>query len=259
NITIKKYPEVIPAGDNARYKVALLTGCVQNVFFSKTNTATIEVLTKLGCDVIVPPDQPCCGALSNHSGRLEEGREFARKLIDAFTSLDIDYLVINSAGCGSSIKEYGELLANDSEYFTKAEKLSGKTRDIIEFIDEIGIRGNLKTLNLKVTYQDACHISHGQSIRSAPRNVLSQIPGLQLIEMRESDSCCGSAGIYNLIQPEMADKILLRKISNIKDTGIDMLVAGNPGCLLQIQKGIRENGLKIETAHPIELLNKALN
>ncbi|MGI9534388.1 MAG: (Fe-S)-binding protein [Thermodesulfobacteriota bacterium] len=259
NIKIKKYPEVIPSRDETRYKVALLTGCVQNVFFSKTNTATIEVLTKLGCEVIVPTDQTCCGALSNHSGRLEEGREFARKLIDTFISLDIDYLIVNSAGCGSSIKEYGELLANDSEYSERAGKLSGKTRDIIEFIDEIGIKGNLKTMNLKVTYQDACHISHGQSIRTAPRNILSQIPGLQLIEMNESDHCCGSAGIYNLVQPEMAEKILFRKISNIKETGSDMLVAGNPGCLLQIQKGIRENRLKIKTAHPIELLNKALN
>jgi len=259
NIRIRRYPEVIPAREKTRYKVAFLTGCVQNVFFSKTNAATIEVLTKLGCEVVVPADQPCCGALSNHSGRLEESREFARKIIELFSTLDVDYLIVNSAGCGSNMKEYGELLKSDTKYRTKARKLSEKTRDIVEFIDEIGINGNLKKLNLKVTYQDACHISHGQSIRSAPRNILSKIPGLELIEMNESDHCCGSAGIYNLVQPDMAEKILLRKISNIKNTGSDMLVAGNPGCLLQIQKGIRENKLKIETAHPIELLNRSLN
>ena len=258
NFIISSYPEVIPSRIDKKHRVAFLTGCVQNVFFSKTNMATVEVLTKLGCEVIVPSDQSCCGALSNHSGRLEEGREFARNIIDTFSNLDVDYIIVNSAGCGSNIKEYVELLKDDGEYSFKAKKLSGKTRDIVEFIDEIGIDGNLKNLNLKVTYQDACHISHGQSIRSAPRNILSKIPGVELIEMRESDHCCGSAGIYNLVQPEMADKILHRKILNIKETGSSMLVAGNPGCLLQIQKGIRENGLKIDTAHPIELLNRAL-
>ena len=211
NIKVKKYPEVIKSKNETSYKVAFLTGCVQNVFFSKTNTATIEVLTKLGCEVIVPSDQPCCGALSNHSGRLEEARDFARRIIDVFATLDVDYFIVNSAGCGSNIKEYAELLVNDGEYLEKARKLSSMTRDILEFIDEIGLNGNLKNLNLKVTYQDACHISHGQSIRSAPRNVLLKIPGLELIEMNESDHCCGSAGIYNLVQPEMAEKNTSKK------------------------------------------------
>lgn len=258
SVSIRRYPEVIPARKTAKYRVAFLTGCVQNVFFSKTNQASIEVLTKLGCEVVVPKNQKCCGALSVHSGRLEEGREFARSTIDTFSSLKVDYFIINSAGCGSSVKEYGDLFENNDEYLLKAKQLSEKTRDIMEFIDQIGIDEDLKELNLKVTYQDACHVAHGQSIRQAPRNVLSKIPGLCLIEMNESDHCCGSAGIYNLVQPEMAEKILHRKISNIKQSSADILAVSNPGCLIQIQKGIKEHGLKIQTVHPIELLNKTL-
>lgn len=167
--TIKtiKYPEVIPSRNETKHRVAFLTGCVQNAFFSKTNISTIEVLTKLECEVVVPRHQTCCGALSNHTGRLEEGREFARNVIDTFTELDVDHVIVNSAGCGSNIKEYGKLLANDDKYSLKAKKLGEKTRDIMEFIDDIGINGKLRELNLKVTYQDACHIAHGQSIRSA--------------------------------------------------------------------------------------------
>lgn len=258
SVSIKRYPEVIPARKAAKYRVAFLTGCVQNVFFSKTNQASIEVLTKLGCEVVVPKHQQCCGALSVHSGRLEEGRKFARSTIDTFSSLKVDYFIINSAGCGSSIKEYGDLFAHGDEYLLKAKQLSEKTRDIMEFIDQIGIDEDLKELNLKVTYQDACHVAHGQSIKQAPRNVLSKIPGLRLIEMNESDHCCGSAGIYNLVQPEMAEKILHRKISNVKQSSADILAVSNPGCLIQIQKGIKENGLNIQTVHPIELLNKTL-
>jgi len=258
SVSITRYPEVIPSRKKTKYRVAFLTGCVQNAFFSKTNRDSIEVLTKLGCEVVVPEHQQCCGALSNHSGRLEEGREFARHTIDTFGSLKVDYLVINSAGCGSNIKDYDDLFTPADKYFLKAKELSEKTRDIMEFIDEIGIDEDLKELKLKVTYQDACHISHGQSIIQAPRNVLLKIPGLRLIEMNESSHCCGSAGIYNLVQPEMAEQILRRKISNIEKTDADVLAVSNPGCLIQIQKGIRENGLKIKTVHPVELLNRAL-
>ena len=254
-----KFPEVNPPRGKATRRVALLTGCIQNVFFSKTNAATLNVLTKTGCEVIVPPGQSCCGALSVHSGRLEEGREFARKTIDMFSSLDVDYFIINSAGCGSAIKEYGELLKDDHVYAKKAVNLSTKTRDIMEFLDEVGLDVEFKKLNLKITYQDACHVSHGQGINAAPRNLLSKIPGLELIEMRGSDTCCGSAGIYNILQSDMADRILGRKISNIRQTGSQMVLAGNPGCLMQIRKGLSDSKLKMGIAHPIEIIDRAIS
>ena len=258
SISIKKYPEVIPPVNEKKYRVALLTGCVQNVFFSATNISSINVLSKLGCEVVIPGDQACCGALSVHSGRLEEGREFARKVVDIFSSLDVDAFVINSAGCGSAIKEYSDLLSQDKDYSQKARKLADKTKDIMEFIDEIGINQEFNNLNMKITYQDACHISHGQNIRSAPRNILSRIPGLEILEMKNSDTCCGSAGVYNILQPDLAEDILSKKIENIEKTKAEYVVAGNPGCLIQIQKGLRENNRNLGIAHPIEILDKAL-
>jgi len=248
-------PEVIHAKGEQRYRVALLTGCVQSVFFSRTNEATARVLAKNGCEVIVPQNQSCCGALSVHSGRLSEGREFAKQTIKAFEELDIDAIVINSAGCGSTMKDYREILKDDPQYSERAEELSEKTKDIMEFLADIGLQGELKDLNIKVTYQDACHIGHAQRIKEQPRQVLKEIPGLELVEMPEADLCCGSAGIYNLVQPEMSQNLLDRKMVNVKRNNVDYLVAGNPGCLLQIQKGIKNNSLNIKTAHPVELLD----
>lgn len=258
NITIKNYPEVTSPVNEKKHRVALLTGCVQNVFFSGTNISSVNVLKKLGCEVIIPGDQTCCGALSVHSGRLDEGRDFARQVVDLFSSLDVDAFIINSAGCGSAIKEYAHLLSGDREYSEKARKLSEKTKDIMEYIDEIGINHEFNDLNMKITYQDACHISHGQKILSAPRNILSMIPGLEIVEMKNSDTCCGSAGVYNILQPDLAEDILERKIENIEITKAECVVAGNPGCLLQIQKGLRENNQNLTIAHPIEILDKAL-
>ena len=248
-------PEVIHAKGKQRYRVALLTGCVQSVFFSKTNEATARVLAENGCEVIVPQNQSCCGALSVHSGRLSEGRDFAKQTIMTFEGLEVDAIITNSAGCGSTMKDYGEILKDDPQYFERAEALSEKTKDVMEFLSDIGLQGNLKDLSVKVTYQDACHIGHAQRIKEQPREVLKEIPGLELIEMPESDLCCGSAGIYNLVQPEMSQNLLDRKMGNVKQNKVDYLVAGNPGCLLQIQKGIKSNGLNIKTAHPIELLD----
>jgi len=258
NITIKNYPEVTSPVNEKKHRVALLTGCVQNVFFSGTNISSVNVLKKLGCEVIIPGEQACCGALSVHSGRLDEGRDFARQVVDIFSSLDVDAFIINSAGCGSAIKEYAHLLSGDKDYSEKARKLSEKTKDIMEYIDEIGINHEFNDLNMKITYQDACHISHGQKILSAPRNVLSMIPGLEIVEMKNSDTCCGSAGVYNILQPDLAEDILKRKIENIENTKVECVVAGNPGCLLQIQKGLRENNQNLAIAHPIEILDKAL-
>ena len=162
------------------------------------------------------------------------------------------------AGCGSAVKEYAYLLSEDPNYSQKAKRLAEKTKDIMEFIDEIGIDRNLNDLNMKITYQDACHISHGQNIRSAPRNILSKIPGLELIEMKNSDTCCGSAGLYNILQPDLAEDILAKKIESIENTSAECIVAGNPGCLLQIQKGLRERKRNLKIAHPIEILDKSL-
>ncbi len=251
----RELPGVIPAKGKKRYRVAMLTGCVQSVFFSRTNEATARVLAENGCEVVVPQNQSCCGALSVHSGRLEEGRKFARLTIKAFEELDVDAIVINSAGCGSTMKEYGEILKSDPEYSDRAQALSEKTKDVMEFLSDIGLVGELKELNMAITYQDACHIAHGQRIKEQPRAVIKQIPGLEFIEMPESDLCCGSAGIYNLVQPQMSESLLERKMNNVRQNKVDYLVAGNPGCLLQIQKGIKAEGLNIKTAHPIELLD----
>ncbi|MCC6713445.1 MAG: 4Fe-4S dicluster domain-containing protein [Candidatus Dadabacteria bacterium] len=248
-------PEVVPAKGKRRYRVALLTGCVQSVFFARTNEATVRVLAENGCEVVIPRGQGCCGALSVHSGRLAEGRDFARGLIEKFEGLDADFLIINSAGCGSTIKEYGHILKDDPEYAARAGAVSAKARDVMEFLSEAGLAGELKNLNIKVTYQDACHLGHAQGIKEQPRSVIRQIPGIEFTELTESDVCCGSAGIYNLVQPEMSRKLLVRKTSHVEETKADYIVAGNPGCLLQIEKGIRQKGLKMKTAHPVELLD----
>lgn len=248
-------PEVVPAKGKKRFRVALLTGCVQSVFFNRTNEATVRVLAENGCEVIIPEGQGCCGALSVHSGRLSEGRDFAKGLIRKFEGLEVDALIINSAGCGSTIKEYGHILKDDPEYAERAEAISAKARDVMEFLSEAGLTGELKDLNIKVTYQDACHLGHAQRIKDQPRNVIRQIPGVEFTELAESDVCCGSAGIYNLVQPEMSRKLLARKTSHVEETKADYLVAGNPGCLLQIEKGIRQKGLGMKTAHPVELLD----
>jgi len=250
-------PDVTPAKGKRRYRVGLLTGCVQSVLFPEINSATVRVLSQNGCEVIIPKNQGCCGALSLHSGRLSEARDFARSNIDVFEKYDVDAVIVNSAGCGSTMKEYGELLNNNPSYDERAEKVTKKTKDVMEFLADIGLQGELKELKLRVTYQDACHIAHAQRIKEHPRKIIKHIPGIEFVELPESDLCCGSAGIYNLIEPDMAEKLLERKISKLKETGVQVLVAGNPGCLLQIGMGIKRHGLSIKTAHPIELLDWA--
>jgi glycolate oxidase iron-sulfur subunit len=235
----------------------MLTGCVQSVFFSKTNEATVRVLAENGCEVIIPRNQGCCGALSVHSGRLSEGREFARHLIRSFEALDVDAIIVNSAGCGSTLKEYGELLEHDPAFAERARTVSEKAKDVMEFLGDVGLTGKLRPLDLKITYQDACHLGHAQRIKDQPRNVLNQIPGVELTELSEAELCCGSAGIYNMVEPGMSQRLLERKIKHIKETGADCLVAGNPGCLLQIGRGLKQYGLDIKTAHPVELLDRS--
>ncbi len=250
-------PNVVHAKGKKRHRVALLTGCVQSVLFPETNDATVRVLSENGCEVIVSRNQGCCGALSLHSGRLSEARDFARANINIFERSDCDAIIVNSAGCGSAMKEYRQLLIEDESYAERAERISNKTKDIMEFLDEIGLRGELREVKCRVTYQDACHIAQAQRIKSQPRNIIKKIPGVEFVELPESELCCGSAGIYNMVEPEMSGRLLDRKIRNLRETEADLLVAGNPGCLLQIQMGIKQNGLKIKTAHPIELLDWA--
>jgi glycolate oxidase iron-sulfur subunit len=245
-------PNLTPAKGKRRFRVVLLTGCVQSVLFPETNEATVRVLAENGCDVVIPRGQGCCGALSLHSGRLSESRDFARSNIEIFENSDVDAIIVNSAGCGSTMKEYGELLNS-----SRAEEFGKKVKDIMEFLADIGIQGELKDLKLRVTYQDACHIAHAQRIKTHPRKIIKQIPGIEFVELPESEICCGSAGIYNLVEPEMSEKLLKRKISKLKETGAQVLVAGNPGCLLQIGMGIRRYGLNIKTAHTVELLDWA--
>jgi glycolate oxidase iron-sulfur subunit len=250
-------PNLIPAKGKKRYRVALLTGCVQSALFPDTNKATLRVLSENGCEVVVPRNQGCCGALSLHSGRLSEARDFARTNIDIFERSDYDAIIVNSAGCGSAMKEYRELLREDEAYAERAERISDKAKDIMEFLDQIGLQGKLKEVRCRVTYQDACHIAQAQRIKTQPRNVVKKIPGVEFIELPESELCCGSAGIYNMVETEMSGRLLDRKIRNLRETNANLLVVGNPGCLLQIQMGIKQNGLNIKTAHPIELLDWA--
>lgn len=247
-----------PALEERKKKVALLSGCVQGVFFPEINRATIEVLRASGCEVLVPQNQGCCGALSIHSGRLEEGRMFARRLVDLFAALDVDAVVINSAGCGSTMKEYAEILRGDPVYSEVAARLSEKTVDVMEFLSDTGIGAPLHPLDISVTYQDACHIVHGQRIRSAPRELLGSVPGLKFTEMPKSDHCCGSAGIYNIVQPEMSSELLSRKIREVEKTGADYLAVGNPGCIIQIRKGLTDSDSQTKVVHPVEILSWSL-
>ncbi|MDE2180927.1 MAG: (Fe-S)-binding protein, partial [candidate division NC10 bacterium] len=247
--------EVTPAKGQRRGRVGLLLGCVQRFFFAHVNAATVRILSENGYEVVVPRDQGCCGSLLIHEGEREQGKIMARQLIDCFERANVNQIVVNAAGCGSVMKEYGELLRPDPAYAGKADAFSRKVRDISELLAKAPLRGELQPLNLTVTYHDACHLAHGQKIRRAPRRLLQTIPGLRFVELQESDFCCGSAGIYNLLHPEVAQQLLDRKIERIKATQADIVISGNPGCSLQIEKGLRERGLAIRVMHPVELLD----
>jgi len=250
-------PEVIPAKGEKRGRVGLLTGCVQRFFLPQVNSATARVLSENGYEVVAPKDQGCCGSLLVHEGEREQAKAFARKTIDIFERASVDVVVVNAAGCGSVMKEYWELLHTDPAYAQKAEAFSKKVRDVSQLLAQVPLNGRLRALPRTVTYHDACHLAHGQRVRQEPRKILKAIPGLQLVELKESDFCCGSAGIYNLLHPELAQQFLDRKIERIKETGAQVVVSGNPGCSLQIEKGLKERGLNIRVLHPVELLDWA--
>jgi len=251
-------PEVTPAKGEKRGRVGLLAGCVQRFFFPQVNQATARVLSECGYEVVVPREQGCCGSLFVHEGERERGKILAKKTIDAFDQSSVDMVVVNSAGCGSVMKEYWELLHSDTAYAQRADAFSKKVRDVSQLLAQAPLEGKLKELKLAVTYHDACHLAHGQKVRQEPRAIIKAIPGLRFVELEESDFCCGSAGIYNLLHPELAQKFLDRKIERIKEKGVELVVSGNPGCSLQIEKGLRERGLNIRLAHPVELLDWSL-
>jgi glycolate oxidase iron-sulfur subunit len=251
-----------PIGEQ-RGRVALLTGCVASVLFHEVNVASVAVLRYNGFEVVVPPEQGCCGALHVHNGFIEEGQRRALQLMECMEREPVDAIVVNSAGCGSTMKEYGRLFAG-TPHEKRAEAFSAKVKDIMELLAEAGIRKPVRALSgrredssLVVTYHDACHLAHAQGVRKQPRDIIRSIPGVQLVELEESDMCCGSAGIYNLLQPEMASRLLQRKIERICATGAEIVLTGNPGCLAWIAQGLREWAQPVEILHPVELLYRA--
>ena len=251
---------VTPAIGPRRYRVALLTGCAQDLIFSDVNRDSAEVLAWHGCEVITPPLQDCCGSLHAHNGELELARQLARRQLEQFPPDQFDAIITNAAGCGSHLKHYARLLADDPVYRDRAANWDAKAKDIHEWLVEIGIRAPSSSNTAPpqtVTYHEACHLCHGQKITSQPRQVLRAIPNLQLVELPESTWCCGSAGIYNLIQPEMATDLLERKLKHIKTTQASVVATGNPGCLLQMINGAKAENLSLRIVHPITLLAEA--
>ena len=252
-----KYGKVFPAEGPRRYRVAFVGGCIANVAFARLNEATVRVLQKNGCEVSIPDAQTCCGALHVHSGLPEDARDLARRNVDAFLAQPFDAIITNAAGCGSTLKEYGELLEHDPAYADKARQFSALTKDVTEFLASIELNQDLHPTPLTVTYQDSCHLAHGQKIRTAPRQLLNSIPGLQLREMPLSDLCCGSAGIYNIVHTGMSMAVLRNKMASIKSTGAQVIVTANPGCMLQLAAGARKYGRAERVAHVVEILDEA--
>jgi glycolate oxidase iron-sulfur subunit len=241
-----------------RRRVGLLTGCVQRVFFNPVNAATIRVLVAEGCDVVVPPTQRCCGALHVHAGREDEGLSYARHLIDTFEAWAVDTVIVNAAGCGSTLKDYGYLLRNDPAYAERAQTFSASVRDISELLAELEPVAPRHPIPLRVAYHDACHLAHAQNIRRQPREVLRAIPGIELLEIPEAEICCGSAGIYNLVEPESATELGDRKTRNILSTQPDVIATANPGCLLQIRATLQRAGTPMTILHPVELVDASI-
>ena len=251
-------PERIPARGTRRAVVGMLTGCVQQVFFPQVNAATVNVLAAEGCDVIIPAGQGCCGALSLHGGRRTEAARFARRTIEIFERAGVDAVVVNSAGCGSAMKEYQDLLAGDAAWGERAATMAGRVRDLTEFLVELGPVAARHPLPVTVAYHDACHLAHAQKITAQPRELLTAIPGLRLADIADGGTCCGSAGIYNLVQPEAARELGQRKADAVAATGAELLVSGNPGCTMQIASALAARGTQLPMMHIAELLDSSI-
>jgi glycolate oxidase iron-sulfur subunit len=254
-----RLPERTSAAGQRRMTVGLLTGCVQRLVFPQVNDATVRVLAAEGCDVVAPADQGCCGALSLHAGRLDEARAFARRTIETFEGAGVERVAVNAAGCGSSMKEYGLLLADDPAWAARARAFSARVRDATELIAELGEpRARRHPLALRVAYHDACHLAHAQGIRQQPRDLLRSIPGVELVPFGEQDLCCGSAGIYNLVEPEAARALGDRKVANLDAADPDVVATANPGCTLQMAAAARRRGRPLTIRHPIELVDSSI-
>ncbi len=241
-----------------RHRVALLTGCVQDLVFSSVNRDTADVLLANGCEVVTPPVQPCCGSLHAHNGEPEPAQLLARRMIDLFPPETFDAIISNAGGCGNHLRRYAKLLADDPVYAERARAWDAKVRDIHEWLAEIGCRAPQAGLgDLTVTYHDSCHLAHGQKVVRQPRDLLRLIPGLRLVELPEANWCCGSAGIYSITQPEQSEALLRRKVGHIRSTGATVLATSNPGCHLQIERGLREAGAPVALLQPVTLLARA--
>jgi len=253
-------PEHTPAKGSSRLKAGVLIGCVQRLAFPHVNRATIDVLAAEGCTVEAPAAQGCCGALALHAGNIDQARELARHNIEVFERAGVERIVVNAAGCGSSMKEYGELFHDDPAWAARAKAFSAKVRDVSEVLVELGEpRAKRHPIAARVVYHDACHLAHAQGVRAQPRALLAGIPGVEILTPPEAEICCGSAGIYNLVQPEPAEQLGERKARNIAALKPDIIATGNPGCTLQIAAAGRRLGHHWEIVHPIELLDRSIN
>jgi len=250
---------ITPAQGTNRKRVGVMLGCVQREFLSEVNAATVRVLAAEGCEVIAPAEQACCGALLVHAGEEAPALEYARRLIDTFERADVDVIVTNAGGCGSNVKEYGHQLRDDPQYAEPARRFSAKCKDVTELLDELGPRAPRRPLNMRVAYHDSCHLQHAQRIRTQPRSLLRAIPGLELVEIPEGAICCGSAGIYNLVQPKTADTLGDRKAELIAPLKADAVATGNPGCILQMTAALARRGETMRVLHTIQLIDASIH
>ena len=246
-----------PADGPPRFRVAFLSGCMMPYIYDRVHEATVRVLVRHGCEVVVPSEQVCCGALHLHTGDRQEARRLARRNIDVFLAENVDAIIVNVAGCGAAMKEYGELLKDDPRYAERASRFSALVKDVTEFLADLPLSDGLGPLHQVVTYQDPCHLLHAQGIKSQPRALLQAIPGLELVEMSHPDQCCGSGGLYNIIHPRMAERLLQRKMRDIAATGAQVIVTANVGCALQLEAGLRRYDLSGRVAHVVELLDES--
>jgi len=252
-------PTHVAATSAPRRRVGMLSGCVQQVFFQHVNEATARVLAAEGCEVFIPPSQPCCGALMVHSGLEDQAAHLARQMIAAFESANVDTVVINAAGCGSTMKEYGHILRDDPVWAARAAAFSAKCKDISEILCDLPAQAPRHPLPMRVAYHDACHLRHAQAIHEQPRRLLATIPGLEVVEVEEASLCCGSAGVYNLLNPEPASQLGDRKVEKLLATKAEAVISANPGCLLQLMSGLRRRGLQtMPTFHMVELLDASI-
>ena len=248
---------VFPSQGPHKYRVAFLSGCIANISFARLNEATVRVLQANGCEVTVHADQTCCGALHVHAGLREPARKLARQNIDALLDGNFDAIITNAGGCGSTLKEYDELLEHDPQYAERAKTFVALMKDVNEFLASIELNPRMGEVRATVTYQDSCHLAHGQKIRTAPRQLLARVPGLTVKEMRLSDLCCGSAGIYNVVHTDLSMQLLEKKMQTVNATKAERIATANPGCMLQLRAGVVKHGQGQRVYHVVEILDEA--